>query len=75
MNRIALIADSLESKGIDGILISHITNVRYISGFSGSSGCLLITKKNRIFCTDCRYEEQAKQEIKISISLLKKRNV
>jgi Xaa-Pro aminopeptidase len=63
MNRIALIADSLESKGIDGILISHITNVRYITGFSGSSGCLLITKKNKIFCTDCRYEEQAKQEI------------
>ena len=64
MNRTAMIAGSLESRGVDGILISHITNVRYITGFSGSSGCLLITKKDRIFCTDCRYEEQAKQEIK-----------
>ncbi len=64
MKRIKAIADSLELKGIDGILISQITNVRYITGFSGSSGCVLITKKNNIFCTDPRYAEQAKQEIK-----------
>ena len=64
MNRTKAIADSLESKGIDGFLISNIINVRYVTGFSGSSGCLLITKKDKIFCTDCRYEEQAKQEIK-----------
>lgn len=64
MNRTKAIADSLELKGIDGILISQITNVRYLTGFKGSSGCVLITKKNRIFCTDPRYEEQAKQEIK-----------
>jgi Xaa-Pro aminopeptidase len=64
MNRTKAIADSLESKGIDGFLISNITNVRYVTGFSGSSGCLLITKKDKVFCTDCRYEEQAKQEIK-----------
>ncbi len=64
MNRTALIADSLESKGIDGILVSHITNVRYITGFNGSSGSVLITKKDKIFCTDPRYEEQAKQELK-----------
>ena len=64
MNRTKAIADSLESKGIDGFLISNITNVRYVTRFSGSSGCLLITKKNKIFCTDCRYEEQAKEEIK-----------
>jgi len=64
MNRTKAIADSLESKGIEGFLISNITNVRYVTGFSGSSGCLLITKKDKVFCTDCRYEEQAKQEIK-----------
>ena len=64
MSRAKAIADSLESKGIDGFLISNITNVRYVTGFSGSSGCVLVTKNNKIFCTDCRYEEQAKQEIK-----------
>ncbi len=64
MNRTKAIANSLEAKGIDGFLISNIANVRYVAGFSGSSGCLLITKKDKVFCTDCRYEEQAKQEIK-----------
>ena len=64
MNRTAVIADSLESKGIDGILITHIINVRYLTGFTGSSGCVLVTKKDRIFFTDPRYAEQAKQEIK-----------
>jgi len=64
MNPVKAIADSLESKGIDGILISYITNVRYVTRFSGSSGCVLLTKKDRVFCTDPRYEEQAKQEVK-----------
>ena len=64
MNRTKAIAGSLESKGIDAILISHITNVRYVTGFKGSSACVLVTKKDNIFCTDPRYEEQAKQEIR-----------
>jgi Xaa-Pro aminopeptidase len=63
MNRSQMIADSLASRGIDGLLISHIVNVRYITGFTGSSGCVLITKRDRIFFTDFRYEEQAKEEI------------
>ncbi len=64
MKRIQVIADALELKGIDGILVCEIKNVRYLSGFSGSSGCLIITKNERIFCTDFRYEEQAKRELK-----------
>jgi len=64
MNRVRVIADALESKGIDGILISQIINVRYVTGFNGSSGCVLLTKKDKVFSTDSRYEEQAKQETK-----------
>lgn len=64
MNRIKAIADSLGPKGTDGFLISNITNVRYVTGFSGSSGRVLVTKNNNIFCTDSRYEEQAKEEIR-----------
>ena len=62
MNCAKAISDSLESRGVDGFLISNIINVRYVSGFSGSSGCILVTKKERVFCTDSRYEEQARQE-------------
>lgn len=64
MNRTKTIADSLGPKGIDGFLISNIINVRYVTGFSGSSGRVLVTKNHRIFFTDSRYGEQAKQEIR-----------
>jgi len=64
MNRTETIADSLESKGIDGFLISNISNVRYVTGFRGSSGFVLVTRNSKIFCTDSRYKEQAKQELK-----------
>lgn len=63
MNRVHSVAGSLAAKGVDGILVANLRNVRYLSGFSGTSGCLLITKKLRIFCTDSRYEEQAKREV------------
>jgi len=46
------------------MLISHIRNVRYLTGFTGSSACLLITGRERIFFTDPRYEEQAKREVR-----------
>jgi Xaa-Pro aminopeptidase len=64
MNRAQLIADALAPRGIDGILISDLKNVRYLCGFTGSSGSLLITKGNRFFFTDFRYKEQAEREVR-----------
>ena len=64
MNRVQAITDAVVSKGIDGFLVSDLKNVRYLSGFSGSSGCLLITTKEKIFFTDFRYEEQTKKEVR-----------
>ena len=64
MNRVQAIADALRTKGINGFLVSDLKNVRYLSGFTGSSGCLLISKAERIFLTDFRYEEQAKKEVR-----------
>jgi Xaa-Pro aminopeptidase len=62
MNRLEAVAGALASKGVEGILISDLKNVRYLSGFSGSHGCLLIAKGKNIFFTDPRYEEQSKKE-------------
>ena len=62
MNRLDAITDALATKGVDGILISDLKNVRYLSGFSGSHGSLLITKDRRFFFTDPRYEEQSIKE-------------
>lgn len=42
-------------------LITHLTNIRYLIGFTGSSGFLLIGKKQNTFFTDFRYAEIAKK--------------
>ena len=49
----------LHEQELDGILISTPVNRRYLSGFSGSAGFLLITKSDAILATDSRYTEQA----------------
>jgi Xaa-Pro aminopeptidase len=62
MNRLQLIRDALEARGIDGFLVTDLRNVRYLSGFSGSSACLLVTQREQLLFTDFRYEEQSQSE-------------
>ena len=50
--------------GIDGFLVSDLANIRYLSGYSGSNGLLLLTGEGAIFLTDFRYQEQVKTEVK-----------
>ena len=45
----------LQEKNLDAILISDGYNMRYLSGFTGATGYLLITKNSRILFTDSRY--------------------
>lgn len=47
----------------EGLLVTNIFNVRYLSGFTGSSGFVLVTKSGGVFATDFRYREQAEREI------------
>ena len=61
-HRIAKIKDYLEEKDIDGFLIIKPQNIRYLSGFTGSNGQLLITKSKSYLFTDFRYIDQAEQE-------------
>jgi Xaa-Pro aminopeptidase len=58
-----VVRESLEKRKLDGFLVTNMTNVRYLSGFTGSSGCVLISMKKNIFITDFRYKEQAHKEI------------
>ncbi len=51
-------------KGMDGFLITDIKNVRYISGFTGSSGFVIVTRDKCLFYADFRYKEQAHREVK-----------
>jgi len=59
-NRLQKLRQGLVEKEIDAIFISQPENRRYLSGFDGSSGYLLITPQDTILATDFRYIEQAK---------------
>ena len=61
-NRLAKLRRGLREKSIEAILISQPQNRRYISGFDGTAGFLLITAQKTILATDFRYIEQAKKQ-------------
>jgi Xaa-Pro aminopeptidase len=61
-SRINKLVGGLEEKNIDGILISQPENRRYLSGFEGSAGFLIITKDKRVLATDSRYTIQASSQ-------------
>ena len=54
----------LDERGLDGMLITNLTNIRYISGFTGSAASCLITPEGQYFITDGRYIEQSKAQVK-----------
>jgi Xaa-Pro aminopeptidase len=59
-NRIQRLRQALAEKGLDGLLVSQPENRRYLSGFDGSAGFLLVTPKKAILATDFRYTERAR---------------
>ena len=52
----------LQAQGLDALLVSCSANIRYLSGFTGSAGLLLLTADRTILLTDFRYAEQAPAE-------------
>lgn len=62
--RLSALREKLTSLKVDGILITNLPNLRYLTGFTGSSGFSIITKTDAIFVTDFRYQEQAREEVK-----------
>lgn len=54
--------ERLAEAGLEGLLVTHGPNVRYLSGFTGSSGLLLLREEAGWLLTDSRYEEQAAEE-------------
>jgi len=64
--------DLLSKVEADCFLVSHQVNVRYLTGFKGTLGYLLVSKKGNYFLTDSRYFEYATSLIKdAKICLLK----
>ncbi len=60
--RLERLRERMEGLGIEALLITSPTNIRYISGFTGSYAFLLITRTSSLLLTDMRYIERAKSE-------------
>ncbi len=54
----------LATTRFDGLLVSHLPNIRYLCGFTGSAGLLLVEESGSVFLTDVRYDTQAHEEVK-----------
>jgi Xaa-Pro aminopeptidase len=56
--------ENLATTRFDGLLVSHLPNLRYLCGFTGSAGLLLVEEAGSILFTDVRYDTQAHDEVK-----------
>jgi Xaa-Pro aminopeptidase len=56
--------DSVKKEKLTGFIASKLPNVRYLSGYSGSNGLLLLVPPRAYLFTDFRYAVQARKEVK-----------
>lgn len=61
--RLDRLREALPDAGCDGVVIGHLTNVRYLTGFTGSAGLLLVRPEDALLVTDGRYGEQAREQL------------
>lgn len=52
-----------DQERLDCLIVDHLPNVRYLTGFSGSTGSLLVTRDEGWFVCDSRYTLQARGEV------------
>jgi Xaa-Pro aminopeptidase len=50
----------------DGLLVTSLTNIRYLTGFTGSAGMLFVLPDESVLVTDGRYEVQANEQLDAS---------
>lgn len=56
--------EQIRHLGIDGFLFTDPINIRYLSGFTGTTSMILMTIKRQYLLVDLRYLTQAKTDIR-----------
>jgi Xaa-Pro aminopeptidase len=64
--RFGLLRRRLNSAGVSSLLVTHLPDVRYLCGFTGSSAALAVTRRAARLFTDGRYRAQAADEVKVA---------
>lgn len=62
-NRLTQLREAMASSEIKTVLVTYLTNLQYLTGFTGSSGGAIISPEKALFITDFRYIKQAEQEV------------
>ncbi len=55
--------DRFADLGVEGLIVSHVPNVRYLTGFTGTAGVALVLPWETVLVTDFRYRTQAGMEV------------
>lgn len=67
--RLTSVRSELAASSLDAILVSSPANIRYLTGFSGSSALLVVSLDRSILITDFRYRTQARAEVADSVEV------
>jgi Xaa-Pro aminopeptidase len=61
--RLPRLRSAFDGAGCDALLVTSLTNIRYLTGFTGSAGLLVIFPDEAVLVTDGRYETQSVEEM------------
>jgi Xaa-Pro aminopeptidase len=61
---------ALAEVGADALVVTHMPNIRWLTGFTGSAGIAVLTPARLALVTDFRYAVQAPQEVGSSVEVV-----
>jgi len=61
--RLPRVREALAGRPVDALLVTRLVNLRYLTGFTGSAGMLLVLPDELLFVTDGRYRDQAADQL------------
>ncbi len=61
--RLARLRERIAEAGCEALLVTHLTNIRYLTGFTGSAGVLLVLLDDAVLVTDGRYRDQSREQL------------
>lgn len=61
--RMGMLLEALTGAHVDGLLLTSLPNIRYLTGFSGTSALLFVSQRDTVLVTDFRYQTQVHDEV------------
>jgi len=63
-NRLAELRDMMRGEGVSNLFVTSLSDIYYLTGFTGSTAYLLVNTDGAVFVSDGRYAEQSKAQVK-----------